>query len=107
MLAGTPIATITATNSDRIIGYLPANFPIEPHLGLPVLVRTRAVKRRTGRAQIIGVSPNLESITNALVAPLVLRNASLAPLGRVVSVSLPPGMPLRPGEPVDVTLLVK
>ena len=106
ILAGEPIATITSTRAVRIIGYLPQSFPITPEVGMPVEVRTRTPPRRRGCATVLGVSPNFESITNALVAPLAVRPLVL-PLGRKVSISLPEGLELLPGEPVDLTLLEK
>jgi multidrug resistance efflux pump len=106
-LAGEPIATITGTNSERILGYLPENFPVEPRVGMAVQVRTRSFKRRNAPAQIIGVSPQLEPVTNVFVAPLVIRHAFIPSMGRIVSVALPRELKLRPGEPVDVSLLSK
>ena len=53
----------------------------------------------------VGVSPYIESMTNSLVQPLAVRPNLVVPLGRLISISLPPGLELTPGEPVDVTLL--
>jgi HlyD family secretion protein len=105
ILAGQAIATITASESPRIIGYLPQDFPFEPCVGAEVEVRTRDRRRRTGRASITGISPHLQSITNALVPPIAVRPALVAPLGRILSISLPRELKLLPGQPVDVTLL--
>jgi multidrug resistance efflux pump len=105
ILAGQPIATITASESPRIIGYLPQDFPFEPCVGTEVEVRTRDRRRRSGRASITGISPHLQSITNALVPPVAVRPQPLAPLGRIVSISLPRELKLLPGQPVDVTVL--
>jgi len=102
--AGEPIATITSPHSTRIVGYLPQNFPISPQVGMPVEVITRTLRRRKGCAIVLGVSPHLESITNSLVAPLAVRPVVIAPMGRKVSISLPAGLDLLPGEPVDLTL---
>jgi multidrug resistance efflux pump len=102
--AGEPIATITATNSQRIVGCLPQNFPVEPRLGMVVQVRARTAKRQAAPAQIIGISPHLEPITNLVMAPMMMGRATIVPMGRIISVSLPPGLNLHPGEPVDVTL---
>lgn len=107
IIAGEPIATITSTRAVRIIGFLPQNFPVDPQVGMRVEVRTRTTKRSRGCATILGVGPNLESVTNSLVAPLAVRPVVLAPLGRRVSVSLPEGLELLPGEPVDLMLLDK
>ena len=105
--AGEPIATITSTHAFRIIGYLPQNFPIVPQTGMQVEVRTRTLKRATGCALILGVSPNLEPITNSLIAPLAVRPLVIPSLGRKISISLPAGQALLPGEPVDLRLIEK
>ena len=107
VFAGEPIATITSLHGTRIVGYLPQNFPITPQVGMPVEVCTRTTRRRKGCATVLGVSPNLESITNSLVAPLAVRPVVVAPMARKVSISLPAGLKLLPGEPVDLTLLEK
>ncbi len=104
VIAGEPIATITCTNSHRIVGCLPQNFPCEPRLGMMVQVRARTTKRKSGSARIIGVSPHLELVTNSLMAPILLGRATVVPMGRIISVSLPENLSLRPGEPVDVSL---
>jgi len=104
VMAGEPIATVTSTNSQRIVGCLPQNFPLDPCIGMAVQVRTRTSRRRSAVARIIGVSPQLEPITNALMAPLMLGRAAVVPMGRIISVSLPRELNLKPGEPVDVTL---
>lgn len=105
--AGEPIATITCPHGTRIVGYLPQNFPVTPQVGMPVEVITRTLRRMKGCAIVLGVSPHLESITNSLVAPLAVRPVVVAPMGRRVSISLPAGLELLPGEPVDLTLLRK
>ena len=105
VLAGQAIVTITASESPRIIGYLPQDFPFELCLGTEVEVRTRDRRRRVGRATITGISPHLQSITNALVPLIAVRPLPIAPLGRVISVSLPREWKLLPGQPVDVTIL--
>ena len=107
VLAGEPIAIVTATNSQRIVGCLPQYYPVEPRVGMAVQVRTRSARRKAASARIIGVSPYFEPMTNVLMAPMILGRASVVPMGRIVSVSMPRELNLRPGEPVDVTLLGK
>ncbi len=107
IIAGEPIATITSTHFGRIVGYIPQNFPITPQVGMQVEVSTRTSKRRKGCATVLGISPYLESITNSLVAPVSTRPVYMAAMGRKVSISLPAGLELLPGEPVDLTLIEK
>jgi multidrug resistance efflux pump len=105
VLAGEPIATITSKESGRIIGYLPQTFPLIPCTGAEVEVTRRDFARHHARGRIIGIGPNLESITNSLVPPFSVRPALVPQMGRVVSVSLPVGLGLSPGEPVDLRLI--
>jgi multidrug resistance efflux pump len=107
IIAGQPIATITSQHALRIIGYLPRNFPITPQVGMPVEVCTRTTKRLKACAIVLGVSPHLEFITNSLVPPLSSQHVFIPSMGRKVSISLPEGLELLPGEPVDLTLLEK
>src|SRR5882672_8728441 len=107
IIAGEPVATITSPHGTRIVGYLPRNFPITPQVGMSVEVCTRTTKRVKGCATVLGVSPHLEFITNSLVAPVTVQHVFIPTMGRKVSVSLPAGLELLPGEPVDLILLVK
>jgi multidrug resistance efflux pump len=111
VLPGDPIITITSRKAERIVGYLPQAFPINPKVGMKVEVATRSplsLGRTRSIATITGVSPHLENITNVLVRPInpgVNMDQQLPVLGRVVSVSLPEDLKLLPGQPLDITLI--
>jgi multidrug resistance efflux pump len=111
VLPGDPIITITSRKAERIVGYLPQAFPINPKVGMKVEVATRSPLspwRTRSLATITGVSPHLENITNVLVRPItpgLSMDQQLPVLGRVVSVSLPSDLKLLPGQPLDITLL--
>ena len=111
VLPGDPIITITARKAERILGYLPQAFPINPTVGMKVEVATRSPLsfwRVRSVATITGVSPHLETITNMLVRPItpgLSMDQQLPVLGRVVSISLPADLKLLPGQPLDITLL--
>ena len=111
VLPGDPIITITARKAERILGYLPQAFPINPSVGMKVEVATRSPLsfwRVRSVATITGVSPHLETITNMLVRPItpgLSMDQQLPVLGRVVSISLPADLKLLPGQPLDITLL--
>ena len=111
VLPGDPILTVTARKPERILGYLPQSFPINPSVGMKVEVATRsplALWKTRSIATIIGVSPHLETITNMLMRPItpgVSADQQVPVLGRVVSISLPPELKLLPGQPLDITLL--
>ncbi|HMJ66055.1 MAG TPA: HlyD family efflux transporter periplasmic adaptor subunit [Candidatus Binatia bacterium] len=107
VLPGEVLVTITSKRAERIVGYLPQAFPINPKIGMKVEVATRSpfsLRRTKSTATVLGVSPHLESITNAIVRPGGLQSA-VPVLGRVVSVSLPTDLKLLPGQPLDITLL--
>ena len=102
--AGEPIIQIAPFNAVRIIGYLRPPILREPKLGEPVEVRTRGPKPQVGAAQIIEVGAQYEPLAPALQMPSQLaRNEVALPL----CVSVPPGLKIRPGELVDLTLLPK
>jgi multidrug resistance efflux pump len=111
VLPGDAIITITARKPERILGYLPQAFPINPTVGMKVEVTTRSPLsfwRVQSIATITGVSPHLEPITNLLVRPItpgLSMDQQLPVLGRVVSISLPTDLKLLPGQPLDITLL--
>ncbi len=111
VLPGDPIVTITARKPERILGYLPQAFPINPTVGMKVEVATRSPLsfwRIQSIATITGVSPHLETITNLLVRPItpgLSMDQQLPVLGRVISISLPTDLKLLPGQPLDITLL--
>src|SRR5688572_2488593 len=111
VLPGDPIITITARKPERILGYLPQSFPINPSVGMKVEVATRsplALWKTRSVATITGVSPHLEPITNLLVRPItpgLSMDQQLPVLGRVISISLPADLKLLPGQPLDITLL--
>jgi multidrug resistance efflux pump len=105
LIAGEPIVTVVSKQSDRIVGFLPPTFPVTPKLGMAVEVRTRAFRRQKCVARIIGLGPHLEAVTNTMISPPMAARPVLVPAtGRPVSVSLPPGLHLLPGELVDVTV---
>ena len=101
LIAGLPVAEITSTKIERIVGQLPQSVPLSPEVGMQVRVQTRGLHRRVGQAQIIGLSPHLEVDTNT-----VGRTASPLPY-RVFSVNVPTNMALLPGETVELTLQPK
>ena len=98
VVAGAPILTVTAAKSVRIVGYLPLNFPIKPKIGMEVEIRTRAFNRQVKIGRVLGFGPHMEATSN------IFNRIMLPPMGRPISVSLPEGLDLSPGEPVDMRL---
>lgn len=102
LLPGDPIVTISARQSERIVGYLHAPLAIQPKMGMTVQVRTRTTPRAEGEARISGIGAALEIIRN----PAFLRPNAPAELGLPVAVSIPANLrrQLRPGELLDVVI---
>ncbi len=102
--AGQPIVAIATLSPVRIVGYLRPPLSEEPHLGTPVEVRTRGVRRETGSAQVVEVGAQLESLPPTLLGPLKLASVEM---GLPIGISLPSNFKIRPGELVDITFLSK
>jgi len=100
--AGETIATITAYNSARIVGYLHTPLIEPPKVGTPVEVRTRGFRREVGRAIITEVGTEIEPVAPALLGPVKLANLEL---GLPISISMPGELRIMPGELVDLTIL--
>lgn len=100
--AGDPIMTITASEPEHIISFLRQPIPFEPKVGMQMEVRTRTFQIQSGVAHIENVGSQFEGITNALA---ILRPGVPVDLGLAIEISLPPGLKMRPGELVDLTLV--
>jgi multidrug resistance efflux pump len=103
IIAGEPIVTIAAYDPVRIVSYIRAPVMNEPGIGTRVEVRSRGPRREVGFANIIEVGTQLETVAPALAAPVKFSNVEL---GLPISISLPPNLKIRPGELVDLTLLL-
>lgn len=103
--AAEPILRLSATQVERIVGFLrpPVNF--EPKAGMSVEVRTRTFTRHRALATVSGVGSQLEPITPTLLAAMRLPVANPpTELGLRLIVTVPASLPLRPGEHVDLIL---
>jgi multidrug resistance efflux pump len=101
LAAGEPLLTVMATNAEHIISYLRQPIPFEPRVGMKMGVRTRSMQIQTGVARIENVGVQFQGITNALA---ILRPGVAVDLGLAIQISVPPGMKIRPGELVDLSL---
>jgi multidrug resistance efflux pump len=102
---GEPILQITAPRFERIVGYLRPPINVEPKPGTPVLVRTRTLQRQVGIATIAQVGQQFEPITPTLLAAMRLPVATVpTEMGLRVHVTVPSGLPLHPGEQVDLVI---
>ena len=99
VVVGEPLIIISATQPERIVGYLRQPFPLEPFVGQEVEVRTHGRERLYGMAAITRVGATFEPILNAALHP-----ATTPEVGLPVEVSLPPNLQLRPGELVSLVI---
>lgn len=102
--AGQPIIAIASVQPVRIVGYMRAPSLDDPKVGMKVEVRTRGARRDVGLAQITEVGTQLE------VPPLALASSARpanTELGLPLEISLPANLNIRPGELVDLTLVLE
>ena len=101
--AGDPIVTIANPTADRIIGYLSQPLRIEPKIGMRAEIRSRGLVRKVGEAQVTEIGPRIDLFD----APLRIRGMGAAQeRGLPIIMSVPPNLNIRPGELVDIRLLV-
>ncbi|HEY4415627.1 MAG TPA: HlyD family efflux transporter periplasmic adaptor subunit [Verrucomicrobiae bacterium] len=99
---GSVILTIAGTEPERIVAYLRQPVPFDPKVGQQVEVRTRTFQREMSRAHINSVGAQFEPITNVLA---MARPGGLLDFGLPVEITLPPGLKIRPGELVDLSMV--
>lgn len=103
IVEGVPIVTIASTTPSQIIGYLSQPLRIEPTVGMRAEIRSRGQVRKTGVAKVLQIGPRMELFD----APLRIRGMGAAQeRGLPILISIPPDMSMRPGELVDIRLLV-
>lgn len=104
VVRGDVIAVVASPNVDRIVGYIGQPVRLEPKVGMRTEVRSRGTVRQTGEATIAHVGPRIELFN----APLRVRGmGSAQERGLPIVLTVPPNMTLRPGELVDIRLLVE
>jgi multidrug resistance efflux pump len=100
---GLPIVTIASTTPSCIIGYLSQPLRLEPKVGMRAEVRSRGLVRKVGEARVTDIGPRIELFD----APLRVRGMGAAQeRGLPIVISMPPNMMIRPGELVDIRLLL-
>jgi multidrug resistance efflux pump len=100
--AGEPIVSIAPSTAVRIVGYLRPPILEEPKPGARVEVCTRGPNRAVGTAKILEVGAQFEPLPLALQIPARLANTEL---GLPLSISVPSGLRIKPGELVDLKLI--
>jgi hypothetical protein len=99
VVRGEAVAIITAASSARIVGYLRQPLGEMPTTNDTVTVRTLDQRRFIGQGQIVRVGAHMEPIS-----PALLSDPTRVQLGLPILVSVPEGMPLVPGEVVDLSI---
>ncbi len=104
VMAGQPVVSIATTNPVRIVGYLRAPIQTQLEAGLDVEVRTRGLPREVGKAKILVVGTQLESMPVTMLGPLKLVSADM---GLPNDIEIPRNLTLRAGELVDLVVWPK
>lgn len=99
--AGQPVVSIASADPVRIVGYLPAPAQKDLKVGMDVEVRTRGMRPEVGKAKVLEVGTQLESLPSNMLGPLKLVNARQA---LPIDISVPPNLNLRTGELVELIL---
>jgi multidrug resistance efflux pump len=102
--AGQPILAIATLDAVRIVGYLRPPIVIDPAVGMDVEVRTRGARREAGKARVIEVGTQFDTVPATLLGPVKFASIDM---GLPVNISMPAGLKIRPGELVDVRLVPK
>ncbi|MFO7776336.1 MAG: hypothetical protein R6W89_11105 [Candidatus Hydrogenedentota bacterium] len=100
---GEPILDISGSESERVVAFLRQPIQFEPEPGMPVQVRKRGGDRQGAETEVLVVGSHLEPIAEVLRQPLNLRGGQ--ELGLPLIINLPPELPVRPGELVDVNFV--
>lgn len=100
VVEGGRILTIRPTRAERIVAYLRQPLMTEPEVGMQVEVTTRGRPQQRAVAEIAAIGPQIEPLGPAFARPMSPHYES----GLPVVVDVPPGLRLRPGELVDVSL---
>lgn len=98
---GQAIVAVATLNPVRIVGYLRPPIMDEPKPGMNVEVRTRGLPRTVGKAHIVEVGTQMETVPATLLGPMKLASTEL---GLPVEISLPEALSIRAGELVDIVL---
>ncbi len=102
--AGEIILRISATRSDRLVGYLRQPLSFEPKAGMAAEIRTRRNHRQAAASTVSLVGAAMEPIPPSLLAAMHLPPSAVEQ-GLRIFISRPPGLDLTPGELVDVVIV--
>jgi len=98
--AGEPIMTVSSDKPDRIIAFLRQPMVFTPEAGMVVELRPRGRSKKTIESKIAKVGSQLAPIRGSLLQPGQTRTE----LGLPIIIETPEGVPLFPGEIVDINI---
>ncbi len=98
--AGEPIITLSALRGDRVVAFIRQPLNLNTGTNMVVEVRSRSMSRAIGKGRVLAVGSQLEPILPELLAGRTSQNA--VEYGLPILVSLPPEVPARPGEILDL-----
>lgn len=104
VVAGESLITISSVQSDQILAYVRQPLIFQPKAGMAVHVRARTPQRHTGDANVIQVGPQMEPYSTVML-PIASNHPQ--EWGLPISVSMPAGLPLVPGELVDIIFVTR
>ena len=100
VLRGMPIVSVSDPETKRVIGYIRQPVVRVPTTNDFALIITRTQPRQTALASILHVGAQLEPINPALLAT----DSKRVEVGLPISVSVPPGIRLLPGEHLNLSI---
>ncbi|MBN2291132.1 MAG: HlyD family efflux transporter periplasmic adaptor subunit [Pirellulales bacterium] len=96
--AGDPIVTVANPRGQAIISYVRQDQPVRPLPGMTAKVRLRLPAVRSLATRVERVGPQIEQIPIHLC-----RDPNIPEWGLPVLIDIPDGLPVRPGELLDVS----
>ena len=99
---GDPVVVIEAQSGFHVVAYLRQPLPFNPQPGGRIEIATRQSPVLRAQSSIRQIGPQYQIITNALT---LLRPGQMVDVGLPIIVDLPPGLPVRPGEVVQILWL--
>jgi multidrug resistance efflux pump len=100
VIVGEPLITLTPFESDRILAWVRQPLNKIPTTNDTARVRTRTTRRQYANAPIVEVGTQLELIDPLLLSP----DGKLQDRGLPFFIRMPAGLPLTPGEYVDISI---
>jgi multidrug resistance efflux pump len=102
VIRGDTIVVISTLEPERIMAFVRQPLNIRPKVGDTVEVRSRSFARPAAYAKVMKVGTQLEAINVPL--PLAVQNQGVE-FGLPLLIALPKGIPLMPGETVDISMV--